>query len=124
LLQRDEELREIVMLVGPDALSEGQRVVLEAARMVKEDFLMQHAYNPADSYCDKRKTYEMMRLIVGYYKLMQKAIDEGIPLQKVIELPVKTEISRMRLQTADKFEDFTKSISQRMQTEFQQLMRK
>ena len=50
LLQRDEELREIVMLVGPDALSEGQRVVLEAARMIKEDFLMQHAYNPADSY--------------------------------------------------------------------------
>ncbi len=124
LLQRDEELREIVMLVGPDALSEGQRVVLEAARMIKEDFLMQHAYNPADSYCDKRKTYDMMRLIVGYYKLMQKAVDEGIPLQKIVELPVKTEISRMRLQTADKFDDFTKTIGQRMDTEFQQLTRK
>ncbi len=124
LLQRDEELREIVMLVGPDALSEGQRVVLEAARMIKEDFLMQHAYNPADSYCDKRKTYDMMRLIVGYYKLMQKAVDEGIPLQKIVELPVKTEISRMRLQTADKFDDFTKTIGQRMDNEFQQLTRK
>jgi len=124
LLQRDEELREIVMLVGPDALSEGQRVVLEAARMIKEDFLMQHAYNPADSYCDKRKTYDMMRLIVGYYKLMQKAVDEGIPLQKIVDLPVKTEIGRMRLQTADKFDDFTKTIGQRMETEFQQLTRK
>ncbi len=124
LLQRDEELREIVMLVGPDALSEGQRVILEAARMIKEDFLMQHAYNPADSYCDKRKTYDMMRLIVGYYKLMQKAVDEGIPLQKVVELPVKTEISRMRLQTADKFDDFTRGISQKMESEFQQLTRK
>src|SRR6266699_6410552 len=119
LLQRDEELREIVMLVGPDALSEGQRVVLEAARMIKEDFLMQHAYNAADSYCDKRKTYDMMRLIVGYYKLMQKAVDEGIPLQKIVDLPVKTEISRMRLQTADKFDDFTKTIGQRMDNEFQ-----
>jgi len=124
LLQRDEELREIVMLVGPDALSEGQRVVLEAARMIKEDFLMQHAYNPADSYCDKRKTYDMMRLIVGYYKLMQKAVDEGIPLQKIVDLPVKTEIGRMRLQSADKFDDFTKTIGQRMETEFQQLTRK
>jgi len=124
LLQRDEELREIVMLVGPDALSEGQRVVLEAARMIKEDFLMQHAYNPADSYCDKRKTYDMMRLIVGYYKLMQRAVDEGIPLQKIVDLPVKTEISRMRLQTADKFDDFTKTIGLRMDTEFQQLTRK
>src|SRR6059036_1321894 len=124
LLQRDEELREIVMLVGPDALSEGQRVVLEAARMIKEDFLMQHAYNPADSYCDKRKTYDMMRLIVSYYKLMQKAVDEGIPLQKIVDLPVKTEISRMRLQTADKFDNFTKAIGQKMETEFQQRTRK
>src|SRR5438093_1910460 len=124
LLQRDEELREIVMLVGPDASSEGRRVVLEAARMIKEDFLMQHAYNPADSYCDKRKTYDMMRLIVSYYKLMQKAVDEGIPLQKIVDLPVKTEISRMRLQTADKFDNFTKAIGQKMETEFQQLTRK
>ncbi len=124
LLQRDEELREIVMLVGPDALSEGQRVILEAARMVKEDFLMQHAYNPADSYCDKRKTYDMMRLIVGFYKLMQKAVDEGIPLQKVVELPVKTDISRMRLQAADKFDSFTESITRRMEEEFQQLAKK
>src|SRR5881296_3558307 len=124
LLQRDEELREIVMLVGPDALSEGQRVVLEAARMIKEDFLMQHAYNPADSYCDKRKTYDMMRLIIGYYKLMQKAVDDGIPLQKIVDLPVKTEIGRMRLQTADKFDNFTKTLGQRMETEFQQLTRK
>ncbi len=92
--------------------------------MVKEDFLMQHAYNPADSYCDKRKTYDMMRLIVGFYKLMQKAVDEGIPLQKVVDLPVKTEIGRMRLQAADKFDSFTESITHRMEEEFQQLTKK
>ncbi len=124
LLQKDEELREIVMLVGPDALSEGQRVILEAARMIKEDFLMQHAYNPADSYCDKKKTYHMMRLIVAFYRLMQKGVDEGVSLQKIIELPVKTEISRMRLQTADKFDDFTQTMSQRMEEDFQQLTKK
>jgi len=66
----------------------------------------------------------IMRLIVGYYRLMQKAVDEGIPLQKIVDLPVKTEISRMRLQTADKFDDFTRVIGQRMETEFQQLTRK
>jgi V/A-type H+-transporting ATPase subunit A len=110
LLQRDDELREIVMLVGPDALSETQRVILEAARMIKEDFLMQHAYNPADSYCDKMKTYRMMNLIINFYKLMQKATDENVPLQKVLELPVKTEIDRMRLIPADKFDSFAKNI--------------
>ena len=109
ILQRDDELREIVMLVGPDALSESQRVTLEVARMIKEDFLMQHAYNPADTYCDKQKVFNMMKLILDYHRIMQKAVDENIPLQKVLDLPVKTEIDRMRLTTADKFASFTEN---------------
>src|SRR5436189_2411514 len=121
LLQRDEELREIVMLVGPDALSEGQRVILEAAKMIKEDFLMQQSYNPADSYCDKTKTYNMIRTILHYYNLMQKAVDENIPLQKVLELPVKNDISRMRLTPADKFTDYSQSLNERLDQEFQML---
>src|SRR6266704_3233470 len=121
LLQRDEELREIVMLVGPDALSEGQRVILEAAKMIKEDFLMQQSYNPADSYCDKTKTYNMIRTILHYYNLMQKAVDENIPLQKVLELPVKNDISRMRLTPADKFTDYSQSLNERLDQEFKML---
>ena len=124
LLQRDEELREIVMLVGPDALSEGQRVILEAARMIKEDFLMQHAYHQADSYCSQRKTYSMIRLIIRFYKLMQKAVDEGIPLQKILELPVKTEIGRMRIQPAEKFDEYTQMTLERMNQEFKPLIAK
>ncbi|HYY90861.1 MAG TPA: V-type ATP synthase subunit A [Candidatus Dormibacteraeota bacterium] len=118
ILQRDDELREIVMLVGPDALSESQRVTLEIARMIKEDFLMQHAYNPADTYCDKQKIYEMMKLILDYHKIMQKAIDENIPLQKVLELPVKTEIDRMRLTPAEKFASFAQNIDQEISQQF------
>src|SRR5207247_6605111 len=71
ILQRDDELREIVMLVGPDALSESQRVTLESARMIKEDFLMQHAYNPADTYCDKINIDLIIKLILDYHKIMQ-----------------------------------------------------
>ncbi len=118
LLQRDDELREIVMLVGPDALSESQRVTLEVARMIKEDFLMQHAYNPADTYCDKQKIYLMIKLILDYHKIMQKAVDESIPLQKVLELPVKTEIDRMRLTPAEKFTDFAQNIEQEIKVQF------
>jgi V/A-type H+-transporting ATPase subunit A len=109
------------MLVGPDALSEGQRVILEAAKMIKEDFLMQQSYNPADSYCDKTKTYNMIRTILHYYNLMQKAVDENIPLQKVLELPVKNDISRMRLTPADKFTDHSQSLNERLDQEFQML---
>ena len=118
LLQRDDELREIVMLVGPDALSESQRVTLEAARMIKEDFLMQQAYNPADTYCDKIKADLMIKLILDYHKIMQKAVDENIPLQKILELPVKTEIDRMRLIAADSFPSFAERIEEEMNKEF------
>ena len=118
LLQRDDELREIVMLVGPDALSESQRVTLEVARMIKEDFLMQHAYNPADTYCDKQKIYQMIKLILDYHKIMQKAVDENIPLQKVLELPVKIEIDRMRLTPADKFSSFAQNIDEEINQQF------
>jgi V/A-type H+-transporting ATPase subunit A len=121
LLQRDDELREIVMLVGPDALSETQRVTLEAARMIKEDFLMQHAYNPADSYCDKTKTFQMMKLIINFYKIMQKAADENIPLQKILDLPVKTEIDRMRSVPADKFVSFAQNIEHETVEQFKSI---
>jgi V/A-type H+/Na+-transporting ATPase subunit A len=121
LLQRDDELREIVMLVGPDALSESQRVTLEAARMIKEDFLMQHAYNPADTYCDKIKIDLMIKLILDYHKIMQKAVDENIPLQKILELPVKTEIDRMRLTAADNFPSFAEHIEEEMNKGFKSI---
>jgi len=121
LLQRDDELREIVMLVGPDALSESQRVILEAARMIKEDFLMQQAYNPADTYCDKIKIDLMIKLILDYYKVMQKAVDANIPLQKVLDLPIKTEIDRMRLTAADNFPSFAELIEEEMNKEFKSI---
>ena len=121
LLQRDDELREIVMLVGPDALSESQRVILEAARMIKEDFLMQQAYNPADTYCDKIKIDLMIKLILDYYKIMQKAVDANIPLQKVLDLQIKTEIDRMRLTAADNFPSFAEHIEEEMNKEFKSI---
>ena len=121
ILQRDDELREIVMLVGPDALSESQRVTLEIARMIKEDFLMQHAYNPADTYCDKQKIYLMMKLILDYHKIMLKAVDENIPLQKVLDLSVKPEIDRMRLTPSEKFQDFSQNVEQEMTDQFKKI---
>ncbi|MCP8319144.1 MAG: V-type ATP synthase subunit A, partial [Candidatus Methylarchaceae archaeon HK01B] len=64
LLQKEDELQEIVRLVGPDALSESQRAILEAARMIREDYLMQHALHPIDSYCPPLKGIKMLRTIL------------------------------------------------------------
>jgi len=121
ILQRDEELREIVMLVGPDALSESQRVTLESARMLKEDFLMQSAVHPVDSYCPLEKSFYMMKVIMAFHQNMSKATEKGIPLQRVLELPVKDEIARMKIQPIEGFDRFAKGLMMKMEDEFTQL---
>jgi V/A-type H+-transporting ATPase subunit A len=102
ILQRDKELREIVQLVGPDALPERERAILEAARMVKEDYLMQSALHPVDTYCPEAKSYWMLKMIMEFWQRMQKSIDEGIPLRRIIALPVVGKIARMKVQPHDK----------------------
>jgi len=121
ILQRDEELREIVMLVGPDALSESQRVTLEAARMLKEDFLVQSAMHPIDSYCPLNKSHNMIKIIMRFYRGMLGAIEKGIPLQRVIELPVKDEIARMKIQAPEDFDSFSSELLRIIDLEFTEL---
>ena len=121
ILQRDEELREIVMLVGPDALSESQRVILEAARMLKEDFLMQSAGHPVDSYCSVQKSFYMIKAIMRFYQEMSKTTESSIPLQRVLELPVKDEISRMKIQPSEGFEVFAEDLLKKVDLQFRQL---
>ena len=123
LLQRDEELREIVMLVGPDALSESQRVILEAARMIKEDFLIQSALHPVDSYCSPEKTFRLMSLIMKFYEKMKASVDSGISLQRALESGAKEEIARAKIHPSETFESLAKEIETRMDQQFQALTR-
>jgi len=121
LLQRDEELREIVMLVGPDALSESQRVILEAARMIKEDFLIQSALHPVDSYCSPEKTFRLMSLIMRFYEQMKTGVERGVPLQRALGLPVKDEIARAKIHPSETFDGFAKELESQMDREFSTL---
>lgn len=121
LLQRDEELREIVMLVGPDALSDSQRVVLEAARMIKEDFLIQSALHPVDSYCSPEKTFLLMSLIMKFYETIKTSTERGIPLQRALELPAKEDIARAKIQPSETFAAFAKDLSTKIDREFETL---
>jgi len=121
LLQRDEELREIVMLVGPDALSESQRVVLEAARMIKEDFLIQSALHPVDSYCSPEKTFRMMSLIMNFYNKMKRSVETGVSLQRALDVPVKQEIARAKIHPSETFDAVAREIEMKMDQQFQDL---
>jgi V/A-type H+/Na+-transporting ATPase subunit A len=121
LLQRDEELREIVMLVGPDALSESQRVILEAARMIKEDFLIQSALHPIDSYCSPEKTLLLMSLIMKYFEKMKTAVENGISLQRALDVPAKNEIARAKIHPSETFGELAKELESKMDQQFSAL---
>ena len=96
LLQKEVELQEIVQLIGPDALPESEKVILEVTRMLREDYLQQSAYDPVDSFCPLDKQYLMLKVIYTFYEVANEAMDSGISLKQILELPQKTEISRMK----------------------------
>jgi V/A-type H+-transporting ATPase subunit A len=96
LLQRETELQEIVQLVGPDALPESERVILEATRMLREDFLQQFAFDEVDAYCPPDKQYWMLKAIVAFYNAAAEAVNRGVTLQQVMQLPSRIQIARMK----------------------------
>jgi len=96
VLQREDELKEIVKLVGPEALPDSQRLILEAARMLRTAFLQQNALDPIDTYSTPAKQFKMLKLIMDFYDSAKKIIGRGVPIFKVTQLPIVTEIMRMK----------------------------
>jgi V/A-type H+-transporting ATPase subunit A len=96
LLQKEVELQEIVQLVGPDALPESEKAILEVTRMIREDFLQQSAYDTIDSFCPLEKQYWMLKVILTFYDRISEAMGKGISLNKIMKLPLKAEIGRMK----------------------------
>jgi V/A-type H+-transporting ATPase subunit A len=96
LLQKEVELQEIVQLVGPDALPESEKAILEVTRMVREDFLQQSAYHEVDSFCPLEKQYWMLKVILAFYDRTSEAMNRGVALNKILKLPWKAEIGRMK----------------------------
>ncbi|MEM1762346.1 MAG: V-type ATP synthase subunit A [Candidatus Jordarchaeales archaeon] len=122
LLQREEELKEIVQLVGPDALPESERVILEAARMIREDFLQQSALHPIDTFCDPKKSYLMLKTIITFYHMMQDSVSKGVPISNILKLPVKDEIARMKVVPNDKIEEYVETLLEKMEESFKNLV--
>jgi V/A-type H+-transporting ATPase subunit A len=120
LLQREVELLEIVQLVGPDALAEPERAALAIARMLREDFLQQSAYGE-DRYCPIRKSYWMLDAIMDFHRHTEAALEAKIPLERVMTLPVVSDIARMKEFPADAAEKEIRAIMDRVQFSFAEL---
>ncbi|WP_448522041.1 V-type ATP synthase subunit A [Pseudothermotoga sp.] len=96
ILQREAELQDIVRLVGMEALSPQDRLVLETARSIREDFLHQNALHEVDTYTSPKKQYLMLKNIMNFYTIASKLLDEGVPLQGILRLPEREKIARMK----------------------------
>jgi V/A-type H+-transporting ATPase subunit A len=96
LLQKEVELQEIVQLVGPDALPESEKAILEVTRMIREDFLQQSAFSDLDSFCPLDKQFYMLKTILTFYDSVSAAVNRGVMLKRIMELPLKAEIGRMK----------------------------
>ncbi len=96
ILQDEARLEEIVRLVGMDALSPKDRLTMETAKSIREDYLHQNAFHDIDTYASLEKQLRMMRLILENYKLGNEALDKNVDIEDIIELPVKEKIGRSK----------------------------
>ena len=103
MLQSENELQEIVQLVGKDALSPGDQLTLEAAKMVREDFLQQNAFMDVDSYSDRSRQKQLLALILDFDRLAREAITKGASLQALLDIPAKEEIGRAKYVEAHEY---------------------
>jgi V/A-type H+-transporting ATPase subunit A len=120
LLQKEAELQEIVQLVGPDALPEKEQLVLNSAKMIREDFLQQSAYHEVDTYTSFQKQYLMLKTIMRFDERAHGALDLGVQLKRVLELSVKEKIARMK-EVKESDIDKIKAVMKEMDSQFDAL---
>ncbi len=96
ILQEEATLDEIVRLVGMDALGARDRLTMEVAKTIREDYLHQNAFHEVDTYASLEKQLRMMRLIIDFYRLSNEAISENVDIEDIIEIPVREKIGRAK----------------------------
>jgi V/A-type H+-transporting ATPase subunit A len=121
ILEKESELQEIVQLVGQDALPEADRALLEVSRMIREDYLQQHAYHEVDSYCPKEKQFLMLKIIMKFYSEVKKSIESGIVASRITTVKVKDEIARMKYEPNQEFSKRYEELIKSIESEFESL---
>jgi len=115
VLQQEAELEEIVRLVGPEALPEGDKLLLLITRMIREDFLQQSAYHEVDTYCVPAKAGLMLKTIMKFYELAQEMLNSGAGIESIRSSPMVYRISRMKDIPNEVFEQRVKELWSEME---------
>ena len=120
ILQNEAELEEIVKLVGMDALSAKDRLKMETARSIREDFLHQLAFHEVDTYTSLHKQLLMMRAILEFYDIASDALEKGADIEKIVSLPIREKIGRFKYveekDVDNEFSDICTKLTEQMQT--------
>jgi V/A-type H+-transporting ATPase subunit A len=103
LLQRESDLQEVVQLVGPDALQDNERLVIEAGRILRQDFLQQNAFDPVDASCSLAKAYGMLQMMLKFYEEGRSALAAGATVDDILGNPVIEKINRARYVPEEEF---------------------
>jgi V/A-type H+-transporting ATPase subunit A len=118
-LDEEDELQEIVQLVGKDALPEDQQLTLEVARYLREAYLQQNAFHDVDTYCEPEKTFRMLGAIKTFNDEAFDALDAGVPVEEIIDIDAAPRLNRMGV--AEDYDEFIDELEAQIETELGEL---
>jgi V/A-type H+/Na+-transporting ATPase subunit A len=121
ILQREDTLKEIVRLLGPEALPDEEKLVLEVARMIKIGILQQNSFDKVDTYCGPEKQLKLVKLMVNFYKEAQKSLKEGASLPDIRAMPIITTLLKAKFEIPDDQVAKLDSINAQMSDQFQKI---
>ena len=122
ILQQESELQEIVRLVGQDALSPADRLTMETAKMIREDFLQQNAFVDIDSYSEYRRQYLLLGLILHYDAECRDALEKNAPMHKLFAIPARVDIGRAKSVPSDEYEQVYAKIAADMTAQIKEII--
>jgi V/A-type H+-transporting ATPase subunit A len=109
ILQREADLQEVVQLVGPDALQDQERLIIEVGRILRQDFLQQNGFDPVDASCSMSKAYGMLQMILRLNAVAGQALSAGATVDEILANPVIEKINRSRYVAEDDFPEYRDS---------------
>ena len=124
MLTEEAELEEIVKMVGMDALSPIDRLKMEAARSIREDFLHQNSFHEIDTYTSLKKQYMMMSLVLDYFDLSKGALNKGASINNLVKLPVREAIGRFKYIHENDLDEQFKFVNEQLVDEIDEVVRK
>ena len=106
-MQEENRLLEIIRLVGADSLSANDQITMETAKIIREDFLHQNAFNDIDTYTSIKKQDKMISLIVCFDKVSREALNRGVSIKEILSNPVKEIISKSKYIDESNLDEFS-----------------